>query len=468
MAHAMIPRTVLLLCLAVAADQPTDPPAADSGARPAVNRLLRRLGSGSLEVRDAAERELIGMGPAILPLIAAADCAAWAGRPAPATEAAVRRQGIQLRLEEIAAAQAVEPAVVSLVMKKARPADVLAAVFDQSGSRIAIDPATTRPVEDDRDAPPAPDKPEKPSLISVAFERATFWEAVDDVLAKAGLGIEFSEDAAGLRIVDDTRQPPAEAPQSRGPAVAAGPLRVAVGRIEQTGRPGTAGVRVVLRVAWEPRLEPLLVRLPMQSVVAEGPAGEAMAAAQRAAVVEAKAVGRRQWLDLPLTLTQPTPPLESLGMMRGTVLLWLAGQEHGFEFAGIEAGAEGVAGIPSLRMARAVVTLQRIAVRGDRLLVTAGVTYDEPSEALASHQTWLTKKPLVLVAPDGGTITPLEQTVESRSEQGLTTTAVFLLPGGGRRPTNLQAMRVRWILPIAIHAVPVDFAVRGVSLPPPR
>ena len=464
----MIRRTMLLLCLAVAADRPTGPPAADSVDRPAVTRLLRRLGSGSMEVRDAAERELIGMGPAILPLLAAADRSALADHPTPATEATVRRHGIQRRLEDRAAAEAVEPAVVSLVMEEARPADVLAAVFEQSGCRIAIDPAATRPADEDPGDPPVPGPPQKPSRISVDFARATFWEAIDDVLARAGLGIEFSEEAAGLRIVADTRQPPSEAPHSYGPAVAAGPLRVAVARIEQTGRPGTAGVRVVLRVAWEPRLEPLLVRLPMQSVVAEGPAGEAMAPAQRAAVVEAKAVGRRQWLDLPLMLAQPTPPLESLGLLRGTVLLWLAGREHGFEFAGLEAGAEGVAGLPSLRMARAVVTLRRIAVRGDRLLVTAGVTYDEPTEALASHQTWLTKKPLALVAPDGGTIAPIEQTVESRSEQGLTTTAVFRLPGDGRRPTTLQAMRVRWILPIAIHAVPVDFAVRGVSLPPPR
>lgn len=444
----MIPHIVLMLCLA-ASDPPNAPSAAETADRPTVDALLRRLGAGSLETRDEAERKLIAMGPAILPLIVAADPPAWEVPSAPANEATVRRLLVRRRLEELAAARAVEPAVVSLTMRDARPTDVLAALFEQSGNRLSIAPAP----------------PREPRRISVALERATFWEAVDDVLAKAGLALEFSEAGAGLRIVEEVGQKPDAA---RPSPVAAGPLRVAVDRVEPTGRLHAAGARIVLRIAWEPRLQPLLIRVPMRSVIAEGPAGEAMSAAQRAAVVEAKPLGGSQWLDLPLMLAQPAPPLESLGLLRGSVLLWMAGREHGFEFP-VRVPRQRREGVhPSLRVAGAVVELRRVATQGDRLLVTAAVAYDEPSEALASHQTWLTKKPLVLVAPDGGTTAPIEQAVESRSEQGLTTTAVFRMPGDGPRPTALEDLRVRWMLPITIHVVPIDFAIRDVPLPPPR
>lgn len=445
----MIPLVVLTLFLATPAPH-SGPSADETAGRRSVDGLLRRLGSGSMKARDEAERDLIAMGPAILPLIVAAETPAWTG--APANEATVRRRLIRRRLEEVATAQAVEPAVVSLAMRDALPSDVLAAVFEQSGNRVAL----------------APGPQGEAKRISVAVDRATFWEALDDVLAKAGLGIDFSEDGTGLRIIDEAGRRPDAGSRCSGPSVAAGPLRVAVARVEPTGRANDVGARIVLRIAWEPRLQPLLLRVPMHSVIAEGPAGEAMAVAQRAAVIEAKPQGGRQWLDLPLMLRQPAPPLESLGLLRGSVLLWLAGREHGFEFPGLEARDWQDGGRPSQRVARAVVELRRVAVQGERLLVTAAVAYDEESEALASHQTWLAKKPLVLIGPDGRTIAPIEQVVESRSEQGLTTTAAFRLPGDGRRPTALQDLRVQWMLPVTIHVLPVDFAIRGVRLPPNR
>jgi hypothetical protein len=112
------------------------------------------------------------------------------------------------------------------------------------------------------------------------------------------------------------------------------------------------------------------------------------------------------------------------------------------------------------------VSLRQVALQADRLLVTASVVYDEPSEALASHRTWLAARPLEVIDAEGRPVEKVGQSVEERSDRGLTTTGVFRFSGSG--PFPLRGMRVRWTIPMAIHEVPVDFAIRRVALPAPR
>lgn len=229
-------------------------------------------------------------------------------------------------------------------------------------------------------------------------------------------------------------------------------LAVTVARVEPLR--GAAGVRILLRAAWQPPLEPLAMRLPLASIVAEGPAGEAVPVAQRQAVVEPAIVAGQTAVDLPITLVQPQQGIASLGSLRGTLRLWLAGRQHAFELPlGRGAGA-------SLTVARAAVTLEEAAVRGGRLLVTARVTYDAPSEALASHRPWLALCPLEVVGDDGRPLARIDQTTTSRSDRGITTTAEFTLAGA-----PVERLRLRWRLPMALHEAPFDFLVRDVSLP---
>jgi hypothetical protein len=448
-------------------------------------RLLQQLDSGSLATRDRAERDLIALGPTVLPMVARA-------RQTATAEAGFRLDGIQQRLERLAAERAVEPTTVSFSVENLPCREALATLFKQTGSRIGLGPAVANGEAGDR-------------RISVSFERATFWEAMAEVLDTAGLSLEHDTAPPGLQIV-----PAADVLGRRGdaalPAVAAGPLRVAVAGIEPVGppvEPGESrprGARVILRVTWEPRLEPLLIRLPMRSLVAEGPAGEAMPPSQRASVVEALVPTSRQWLDLPALLAAPAHPLESLGMLRGTMVVWLAGMEHAFlfqpfQFKGVSPSAAHPAldaahtaldaahpaldaAHPALdaahpakserlRVAQADVRLLDVAYQEGQVLVRASVTYDTPSEALASHHAWLQSRKIEVFHTDGRPLEQVDQRVETRSDQGLTAAATFALPpaaGGGQA----EALQIRWRLPIAIHEVPIDFALRNLPLPTGR
>jgi hypothetical protein len=447
-------------------------------------RLLQQLDSGSLATRDRAERDLIALGPTVLPMVARA-------RQTATAEAGFRLDGILQRLERLAAERAVEPTMVSFSVENLSCRDALATLFNQTGSRIELGPSVATGEAGE-------------SRISVSFERATFWEAMTAVLDTAGLSLEHDTDPPGLRIVPAAAAVTPDAVLGRIgtaalPAVAAGPLRVAVAGIEPVGppvEPGESrprGARVILRVTWEPRLEPLLIRLPMRSLVAEGPAGEAMPPAQRASVVEALVPTSRQWLDLPALLAAPAHPLESLGMLRGTMVVWLAGMEHTFlfqpfQFKGVSQSAARPAldaaypaldaAYPALdaarhsksgrlRVAQAEVRLLDVAYQEGQVLVRASVTYDAPSEALASHHTWLQSRKIEVFHADGRPLKQVDQRVETRSDQGMTAAATFALPpaaSGGQA----EALQIRWRLPIAIHEVPIDFALRNLPLPTGR
>jgi hypothetical protein len=415
-------------------------------------RLVRRLGAATIAARDDAERRLVELGPRALPQVVAARRAATA-------EAAFRLEAIQRHLEAVAAERSIEPATVTLAARALPVRDVLTDLFAQAGSRIDLAPEVG--------TGPAGARP-----VTVAITRGTFWESLDAVLEGSGLQLSFADAPPGLAIA------PADAAggsKSR-PAVAAGPLRISVAGVEPVGPPpadgGGRGARVTLRVAWEPRLAPLVMRLPARSLVAEGPGGEAVPPAQRAATIEPLIPSRRQWLDIPVVLTAPAVPLESLGMLRGTMLVWLAGMEHDFSFADVRVTAGGLptdddtAREPA-RMARAEVRLLAASQQDRRLLVRARVSYDTPSEPLASHHGWLGARPLEAFAGDGRPLERIDQQVTGRSDRGLTTTAEFALPaaGGGPDGTAARGVSIRWKLPIDLHEVPVDFALRGVALP---
>ena len=440
-----------------AADPMRATSAGDSGGadRPTVERLVRRLGSGSLVERDAAARGLAALGPPALPLVTAA-------RGHATGEAAHRLADIERRLLLQATAAASEPAVVTISVEDAAVGDVLRRIFSESGSRIEIAAAADR-------------------RLSWRCDRLTFWEAVADLLERSGLELAFQapsverDGKAALRIVDAL--PGAKPP----PFNAAGPIRVSIAGSEPTGRAvGVAdddggrrrGARIVLRVAWEPRLEPLLIRLPARSLVADGLGGESLPVAQRAAVIEAPIAPWRPWVDLPVLFAPPAVPLERLGTLRGTIVLWLKGREHAFRFADVHAGHEPAAAAPAgpQRVGQAEVRLIEARREGGRLQVRAAVAYDAASEPLSSHHAWLSERSLAAWSADGAALDLLEQRVLARTDRGITVAAEFAMPP---RPPGAAAAQerdlvVEWTLPIAIHELPVDFAIRDVPLPQPR
>lgn len=403
---------------------------ASSGDR-TLEGLVVLLGAPSREARDRAEESIAAMGPSVLDDL---------GRIEPDTTGETRLRVARLiaRLERSMLESSVEPAHVTLAAKDLSARALLERIAEQSGNRIEL--------ADDVMSGPAGER-----RVSIAVERATYWEAIDETMRGANLALDCSDQGEQLRIT--------AASGRRPPGVATGPLFVMLPRIERGGTPKARSLKLTVRLVWEPRLSPLVIRLPMESVQAEGPAGEAIPPTSRLAVLEAAVGPDSRWVDITLPFSAIDHPPDSLGMVRGTVRLWLAAGEHDFERAIAEDRPPA-----RIRVGDAEVTFSALERSGRRLRVAAQVAYDRPEEPLASHRMWLTDRELMLVPdPDDAAAAPMRpdrQRVERRRETGLDIAAEFTLPETvGKRAV------VRWRLPAGFREVPVEFIIRNVPLP---
>ena len=138
------------------------------------------------------------------------------------------------------------------------------------------------------DPPPAPSVPRL--VVALGSGRLAVREAAERELLALGPNalpaiVEAGADAVGeaafrLRGIRRALEEQAE-------ALTAGQVTVGLAGVEPTGGAAATGVRIRLRIGWEAEWPPLVVKLPLASIVAEGDHGEAMQPAQRAAVIEA-------------------------------------------------------------------------------------------------------------------------------------------------------------------------------------
>lgn len=254
--------------------------------------------------------------------------------------------------------------------------------------------------------------------------------------------------------------------QSPKPATAAGPFSLAVQRVD---RLGDSGCRLLVRLRWRPPLEPVLLRLPLVSLVAEGPAGDAVPIPGRQGTVEPLLVAGRRWVDLPIRLGPSPPAVTKLNSLRGTVDCWVPGFEHRFmlPLQTARGGLPPATSEPGPMRSLAGLSVQCRSWSIEPSEHTAAICrvelsarFPEPSEALASHRNWLADRQPQIVLPTGRVITATDHRVLSRNNQGLTIAASFALTAN-QLP---RGALVTWRLPLGVRRVPVDFWLQSVSL----
>ncbi len=213
-------------------------------------------------------------------------------------------------------------------------------------------------------------------------------------------------------------------------------------------------VRINLSISWGDQLTPLVMQLPCRSIVADSFLGESLPPSHRQAVLEPLVKPNDHEVILPLMLEQIVPPIQTIKTLRGTVNLSIAGIDQGFELP---------LQITSTRIGKATVSLLDINQDRETILVKARVQYDASTDALASHRPWLEKRLLTAIDSAHGDRELIRQdqhTVE-RTKQGLTAITSFLLP---QENMDRRSIRLRWVLPIAIHEIPVNFLVEDITL----
>ncbi len=409
-----------------------EPPNVDQAA---VSRLITNLGDPQQRRREAATDALESLGIGILPQLEEA-------LPLASAETAWRLRMLRSVLADRAVAAAIEPAHVPVTPAGTPISVALADLFEGPGGPLPLSEESLAPT-----LVPAPssDFPAHP----------TYWEELERLLAIAHSRVATEATTASGLVIRPLRP---DEPQPL--ATSAGPLRVELLRAVMLPSEKTTATRLTLRVLWEPRMHPVMLQLPMVSLIAEGEAGEVVPPQQRMAVAEASPRGQSGSVTLPILLAVPpegsTPTLATL---RGTLSLWVPAPDVEARFP--LPPAAGLIAAPVLQLGDATVELGSLTIADGSVTVRMRAEYPA-TEALASHRTWITDRTL-FCRIDGSLIAATSDRVVHRRNTGLTREAVFPLPQG----SNPQAVsgEVGWQVPLAIRDVPVDFLLRGIPLP---
>ena len=421
----------MLLAPGVQAAQPTAPVAPD--------RLIRQLSAGSLQRRDDAAAALARLGPAALPAIEHA-------LPTAHSEAAFRLPRIAAAIACTETHRGLMPTTVTLSVSEQPLTEVAAEIARQTGNRLLV-PADAAPV-------------------SLSCQQEPFWDVASRLAAVAGGQLMCVDHPPGLAI--DQQHPPSQSPL---PAVISDLLRITVHRIDLLGPDGRAGHRLILRLAWEPRLSPVMVRLPLPSVVAEAEAGTTIRQPQRTGVIEPFLTPNRCWVNLPIRLEPPPPGSTVLTSLRGTVELWLPGFEHRFHLplapSPRDPGEADEGPFPPHHVGDLTVRLdawwQTTTALGPQITVRVTAQHETPSAAFDSHRGWLHDHIPKLFLPDSTTLPATAHRVVRRSDRGLTLEATF----APTDPAPATGLQLGWRLPLGVSRLPIDFWLRQTPLPLP-
>lgn len=405
-----------------------------------VDELVAQLDADTAAERDLAETNLLGLAEAegieIAELLEALPEPNDNMPPIVIQRLTTIRRTLEARL----AREATAGGTIKLEAINWKLSDVLKELQQQSGNQI-VD-ARAEFGEEATD----------PEIILTA-EGTSFWEAVDQVLDQAKLSVN---DYAGDSVLSLIARQPGEA-NRYGRADYSGPFRFEVVEIAATRglrNPANQRLLVDLEIAWEPRLRPIAMALPVDMLEAVDEENHVIENPQpgRVFYIEPQQGSCTTTLSIPFKL--PPRNVGAIARLRGSLAALVPGKIHEFRFEDLqpkEPVTQTVGGVH--------VTLDKVVKNNDIWEVHMRLKLDDDNEALASHRGWVFNNLNFLVGADGEPIdhAGFETTLQTEREVGIA--YFFDLPDG------LDGLTWVYKSPVAIVEQQYEFELSTIELP---
>ncbi|MBW3595906.1 MAG: hypothetical protein KY475_01370 [Planctomycetes bacterium] len=421
----MFAEVLLLTCAALCQAEASDPAALQLK----VNRLVRQLDADDLAERVAAEKSLVEIGPKALDLLPAIT-------PRTSAEVKDRLGRVRTILEKQAAEQAAEASRVTL-QGEMTLAEAMAALEKQTGNKVV----------DVLDAT-------KQTTVKTDFEEAPYWEALDSLLAQAGLAINtYGGNAGALTAMS---APEGQRPRTEGAAYG-GVFRFEPLRIESVRNlrnPDVQQMRLTLEISWEPRVTPLSLEQPLDAVTATAEGGTLTIDNTRGSLT-ASTHADISSVELEIPFELPSRDVKEIQSLQGTVTALVPGLTETYVFENIHQ-ARGVEN----RKAGVTVVLDQVRKNQDLYEVRMRVRLDDAGSALASHlSAWIFSNEAYLEDASGKKVENIGQEgyLQASNEVGMVYR--FDLQGS---PAGYKFV---YKTPAAIVETPVEYELKNIPLP---
>jgi hypothetical protein len=346
-----------------------------------VAELVKGLDASKATERQAAQAELVKLGPATLPLLPKPDADDLSAEQK-------RRLGeVRAALGQASGKATLTASKITLTAKAVTLSDAIAAIQRQSGNEIVdMREEFGQPVTNPEFATDWKDK--------------GFWEVLNELASKTGIGYYLHTDARQIGLVME--------PQRNKPTAYAGPLRIQLNQVVRQINFDDGRKECVLdfEFAWEPRVRPILFELKPQNLevvddqdrkiaVEENPnpqqaEGEGMSL--KASVSSSEIV--TQFI---VRLSQPNKGAEKIKSLAGKLDVLVPANIQTFEFDAL-AKAKDV----RKQSGNVTVVLEKFKELDTGLWAAeVMLQFDSKSEAFESYETWFYDNEAFLQRADG-------------------------------------------------------------------
>jgi hypothetical protein len=358
-------------------------------------------------------------------------------------------QEVQTRLARITsevrrrlAGRGVEATRITLDVKEAPLADVLADIEKQTGNRLT----------DHREQF---GQEQVPKLVTLKAEDQPFWSVLDKILDQTQMSPYSFSGEEGLALVN--REPGAL--RRSGRAVYAGPFRIeAVSVSAERGlrSPDQSGLRLELEIGWEPRLRPIAMAQAAADLKAMCDDGRQTAPTSPEAVFDVEIEPGSHAAEVTLPLQLPAREAKILTSVTGKLTALTPGRIVDLKFDKLAAARE-----TTQEAGGVVVTLDRVVKNQALWEVHMRIRIESLEAGLESHRGWVFQNISYLVDSKGERLdnAGFETTMQTETEAGF---AYFFELPEGRQIDDYQ-----WVYrtPASIVSMPVEYKLEEVPLP---
>jgi hypothetical protein len=340
-----------------AADDDRGQTAASTFSEADIRSALRRLESDEVAVRDAAEVELISMGAKILPRLPDIT-------PRTSGELKGRLQRIRQALQKETIEDFFQPSLVS-VQGELELGEVLKQLQQQSGNRMELQGAAGV----------------YSGKVTLDATEAPFWTVTSQVMKQAKLRINAFGSTDGSLVLSPGRYESAVEPYVSGPFYVEA-VSVQTRKVFNSQLDGQLDFS--FQLAWEPRLKPVFMQIPMSSVMAITADGQELKATTPLATLEIPLNLGGSSSQVDLQLEKPTRSAQKISKLSGELVIAVPGELHQYVFKRFGNGAR-----QTEKYGDVTVTLEGARRNGAVYEIRVLASFGDARGALESFRGWI-------------------------------------------------------------------------------
>lgn len=409
--------------------------ASDAALKDRVGQLVEKLGSDKAEVRDAAEKALMEIGAKALPLLPEA-------KEKKGGEREARVEKIREALRESLDPTNLGASLVTIQVEKIRLSEALRALQKQTGNLIT----------EQRDEPTNPS-------FDLDFKDKPFFEALDEIAARAEVGLNFFTGDGSIGIVDRTNmaRPGGKGKGDAPEVLYSGPFRVEFKQVtaRRIFEAGTADANAQFSVAWEPRLRPMLLAIKAEDLKIVDDRGEAVMPSVARESLSVVLRPDNPIAELNVNMTAPARKAEKLASLKVRADVTVPAALRTFRFPNLAAKNAKV------KQGDITVELESVEVEDQVWKVNVEVDYPGEGPAFESYQQGLFNNRLWLRRADGSKFEHNGGMNQSVGAGGKLSFEYLFVDAPGK-PADYQFL---YETPSKVVTIPLEFEYTDVPLP---